>query len=141
MRPLLLILFLLSLSTHTALAVDLSLLRHRICSWETRGERLPDEAIGPGQELGRCQIKPSSARVVLPGLPLLGLLTRIVLNPESVADLILSVCAQRRVNAFSIADCYHRGPRARGKPTGRDREYAKQIASDYAADLRRKDRR
>jgi len=114
--------------------VELHLLREAACHWETRGEAEPGEAIGPGQEIGRCQIKPGSARAALAEPPLVELLVRLVVRPEPIADAILRDCEARgKARAFDLADCYHRGPSARGAPTGRDREYAKQLAADYAA--------
>ena len=43
---------------------DIALLRDVICSYETRGEANPDRARGTSDELGRCQIRPGTARWV-----------------------------------------------------------------------------
>ena len=139
MRYLLLSLFLLLPGlTWAPQTTDLVLLRSVLCHWETRGERNPQEAIGLGQEIGRCQIKPSSARMAMPDVPLAELLVRLVVRPEPIAEAILTECQLRRIGAFALADCYHRGPYASGVPTGRDREYAKQAASDYAEAYRKR---
>ena len=43
---------------------DIALLRDVICSYETRGEAQPDRAKGESDEVGRCQIRPGTARWV-----------------------------------------------------------------------------
>lgn len=124
---------------------DLELLATVICRWETRGlsEADRNDAIGTSGEVGACQIKPGTARQIgyrgknvrlfLPGIN------------RAWALEYLRFCKSRlrTQSVFRLAHCYNAGPRARRYIA---REYAKQIASDYAAakfkmDFTRKERR
>ena len=120
---------------------DLALLREVTCKHETRGETIPNAALGSGGEIGRCQIKPLSA-VRYGGqssnteLALIQLLVALVLRPEPIAEEILRYCAARIKipTAFKVAACYNGGPNAAHPLSESDRYlYAKQIAADYAA--------
>ena len=120
---------------------DLALLREVTCKHETRGETVPNAALGSGGEIGRCQIKPLSAvryggQSANAELSLIQLLIALVLRPEPIAEEILRYCAARIKipTAFKIAACYNGGPNAARPLTDSDRYlYAKQIATDYAA--------
>ncbi len=102
------------------------LLAEIICAWETRGEAEPDQAIGDAGELGRCQVKPTTAR-------LLGVRFAALENPEAsiqTAVAVLRWCASKGWHGtYNGAHCYNAGPKAR---LGSAHAYARQIASDYA---------
>lgn len=125
------ILLFLLLFSFPVFGADLELIRDLICSWETRGipELQRDDAIGDSSEIGRCQIKPKTARLIgyrgtNQNLLSIGWMNRIW------ALEYVRYCARRRGNwAYAIAKCYNGGPNATTKSSYR---YARQIASDYA---------
>ena len=93
-----------------ASAVDLSVLRDTICEYETRGERIPDEAVGASGELGRCQIKIGTARQV--GFQQHPALLFIADVNRTVALTKLIMCNRKYVTVKGLAWCWNRGLRA-----------------------------
>ena len=120
---------------------NLALLREVTCTHETRGETIPNAALGAGGEIGRCQIKPLSAvryggQTANTELALIQLLAALILRPEPIAEEILRYCSTRIKipTAFKVAACYSGGPNATHPLADSNRYlYAKQIAADYAA--------
>lgn len=86
---------------------DLLLLRNVVCSYETRGEKDPDDAVGSSGELGACQILPGTARQVGYKGKNRDLFDHQV--NEYWALVKLAACARKYVTVRGLAWCYHRG--------------------------------
>ena len=109
-----------------------------ICKFETRAERDPDDAVSRAHHpaLGRCQVKPDTARAVgYRGTNAL-LMTDSTTN-RRIADRIIWRCSKRyraaRVGprwtaAYLTAYCYHAGFRGVLNAKRRSRDYARNIA-------------
>ncbi len=111
-------------------------LTETICQFETRGELNPDDAVGLDGELGRCQVKPGTARLVGYRGTNRALLSDTQTN-RRVADLIVWRCSKRYrsarlgphwPSAYLTAYCYHAGFRAPLNAKRRSRDYARNIA-------------
>ncbi len=122
--------------------VDLLLLRTVICDYETRGLGVYRDTahIGDHGEVGRCQVRASTARTLghdgqdaMLIFPLINLYW---------ASKVLDDCYRvGRRGAYEIAYCYIGGPGSRpyvNGPTSKLRRYAKIIAVEYAEKVRQR---
>ena len=99
-----------------------------ICTWEVRGHPDPQNAVGPGGEIGWCQIKPSTADLL--GIPLSHLVSPDRSLAVAAAVEVLRWCFREGWHGtYRQAHCYNAGPSAR---RGAAHAYARQIASDHA---------
>ena len=123
---------------HTKPQIDYSLLRDIICHWETRNlsERQKNDYVGTSGELGRCAIRPGTARWAGYRGSNINLISYPLINRAWAKEVLVRVCAPRVTNtAFALARCYNGGPKAKSKFS---LWYAKIIAAKYAhAFLRR----
>jgi len=109
--------------------LNLPLVRDLVCHWETRNihESKKDSYVGDDEELGRCQILPSTAKDMGIAFHLLG--RRDV--SEAAALLYLEHCAHvmRRTDVATLGRCYNGGPRSISR---RAYWYGKTLAAAYA---------
>ena len=130
-RRLVLFAFLASVSgpgfASAAPTVDLLRLRDAVCAHETRGEADPDDALGRAGEIGRCQIKPGTARQVGYQGTNVALFRRE--TNEYWALVKIAACAQKYVTVKGLAWCFNRGLNA-GKVNGTDK-YVLAVEAEY----------
>jgi len=127
-KPLLLAALLLPAVAHGA---DLGAIRDAICKWETRGERNPDKAPGAHGEIGRCQIKPGTAREAGFRGDLKDLW-----EPAINRAWALELLRQCRTkygprSEARLVWCYHKGPRARWQRKWRAGHYVNGVLRLY----------
>lgn len=137
MKPLFLAAVLL-IATAPALAHSrMNALRDVICAYETRGEPDRDAARGrtkdgkPSDEVGRCQLRPGSARQA----GYRGTLTDLALPAINRIWALeyLYLCA-RKLGTYEderLAHCYNGGPESPWEPYGDARKYAAAIMKLY----------
>ena len=116
-----------------AQAHDLDLLTEVICSYETRGESEPDAARGASDEVGACQVRPGTAR-------LMGFhgSDNLLANPRInrvIAKRYLHYCSRvlRTESITRLAHCYNGGPNLPYEGYGPARRYATAILKRYLA--------
>ncbi|KKM82469.1 hypothetical protein LCGC14_1319280 [marine sediment metagenome] len=99
-----------------------------ICAWETRGEADPDDAVGGDGELGRCQIKPPTARLLGYRGTNKALLSNGLLN-EYWADRMVKRCRAKwkTPSDYLIFYCYNAGLRSKANRSRKAVRYAKQL--------------
>ena len=110
---------------------DMKLLRDVICVYETRGEQERDKARGASDEIGRCQIRPSTARQMgFRGSPKYLELGQV---NEAWALMYLRFCSRklRTQKPDKLAHCYNGGPNMPWKGIGPARKYAAAIIVLY----------
>jgi len=132
MKPLLLaVLLVVGIPTTVLTHTDLPKLRDTICAYETRGEKDPDAARGQSDEIGRCQIRPSTARQ-MGYRGSLAVLTRPAINRAWALKYLL-FCRRklRTARVERLAHCYNGGPNAPWEPYGPSRRYAAAIKQLY----------
>ena len=99
-----------------------------ICGREVRSHPDPRNAVGPGGEIGWCQIKPATAEML--GIPLSDLVGEDRDKAVQAAAKMLRDCASKGWHsAYRRAHCYNAGAAAR---PGAAHAYARQSASDHA---------
>ncbi len=125
-----------SSTTIAAEPLDLLRLRDVICKWESQAEPDPDDAVGHHDgSIGRCQIKPGTARLAGyrgKNAALLGPGSA-ELN-RSVALSILALCWLKHPTwgVRGMAYCYNAGPYKPLLQKGRHWAYAQARAVEYA---------
>ena len=116
-----------SASGHT----DMRLLRDVICVYETRGMSRPDNARGASDEIGRCQIRPSTARQ----MGFRGDLKYLELAHvnEAWALRYLRYCSWKLKTSdpARLAHCYNGGPNLPWAGIGHARKYAAAVTVRY----------
>ena len=104
------------------------LLAETICAWETQGELDPQNAIGLAGEIGWCQMKPRTAKMI--GVLVSDLVHKDRERAVQAAIVKLKFCAKRGWHGtYWGAHCYNGGPWAKRGDAAR---YAKQIAILHA---------
>lgn len=114
--------------TARANEIDLSLLRDTICDFETRGVRDRDLGEpGPAGEIGRCQVRVSTARQ----LGFKGHWTLLLLPGFSEAWAMQKLRHCNRRTIFALAFCYNAGRNARIDKDHAAWGYAYQVRQIY----------
>ena len=123
-------LFLLGYETVLFSQTDFFLLRDIICSWEHRGHPNPDDAIGSAGEVGRCQMKPATARQIGYRGTNKNLLSLAFVNRAWALEKLYHCERKKKTDLpFILSRCYNGGANATTKSS---LLYARQILSDYA---------
>ncbi len=119
--------------TANAASINYKMLTDQTCSWETRGELLPDDAVGADREVGRCQIKIETARLVGYKGTRRDLMERGGILSKSVAQRILRRCATalKSTDTHRILFCYNAGPSARYRNKATAWHYANEVSRAY----------
>ena len=114
-------------SAHATERVDLVLLRDTICAHETRGSDDPDMELGDNGEIGRCQIRLSTARQY-------GFRGNWIIFLDSGMNRQWALIVLRRVahrSCFATAFAYNAGPRARIDKDHESWAYAAAVCEKY----------